>query len=65
MKRGSVTKRNGARMVTVWMPHELADQLDIAIKLQDTDRSKLIRKAVRDKLTEINGSIEEAGVVLT
>lgn len=57
MKRGAIRKRN-ARMVTLWIPHAMADQIDIAIQNEDSDRSKLIRRAIREKLSALNVPVE-------
>jgi metal-responsive CopG/Arc/MetJ family transcriptional regulator len=52
MTRGTVTK-NKAQPVAVWLPDALKDQLDRAVQLTDTDRSKLIRAALREKLASL------------
>ncbi len=49
-KRGAVQKR-GATFVAAWIPDEVVDAMDQAVKQQDTDRSKLIRKALRNYLS--------------
>lgn len=49
--RGAVTKA-GATFVASWVPDELVEALDCAVKIQDTDRSKLIRKALRAYLSK-------------
>lgn len=49
MKRGAVQKSN-SRMVTLWMPTELIPVIDEAAAAEDTDRSKFIRRAVREKI---------------
>jgi len=45
-KRGAVTKA-GSQLVAVWLPNELCKRLDQMVKDRDTDRSKLIRQAIR------------------
>jgi len=45
-RRGAVTKE-GSQLVAVWLPNELCKRLDELVRSQDTDRSKLIRKAIR------------------
>ena len=52
MKRGSVTKSK-AQPVAVWLPDALKAQLDRAVESTDTDRSKLIRMALREKLASL------------
>ena len=48
MKRGAVQKSK-AKAVIVWFPIELLAGLDQAVRLTDSDRSKYIRQAVREK----------------
>lgn len=52
MKRGLVTKSK-AQPVAVWLPNALKAQLDYAVQTTDTDRSKLIRMALREKLASL------------
>jgi metal-responsive CopG/Arc/MetJ family transcriptional regulator len=40
-------------LVAVWLPVELLRTLDRATAARDTDRSKLIRKALRKELTKL------------
>lgn len=47
--RGAVRKESSV-MVTVWIPKPLLDAIDAAVASQDTDRSKFVRKAVRNQL---------------
>ena len=49
MKRGSVTK-SGSELISFWLPKPIAAMLDDAVNSGDTDRSKFIRAAVREKL---------------
>lgn len=46
-KRGAVTKA-GSQLVAVWLPNDLCKRLDAMVLRHDTDRSKLIRKAIRE-----------------
>lgn len=52
MKRGLVSKSK-AQPVAVWLPDALKAQLDAAVERTDTDRSKLIRSALREKLASL------------
>jgi metal-responsive CopG/Arc/MetJ family transcriptional regulator len=54
MKRGTVTKNN-ARLINLYVPEELIAGLDEAIRHADTDRSKYIRAAVREKIARTRG----------
>lgn len=49
MKRGAVTKKT-SELVSVWVPFQLVDGLMRAVVINDTDRSKFIRAALREKL---------------
>ena len=55
MKRGAVTKA-GSELVTVWVPNALLEGLKRAVFVLDTDRSKFVRAAIREKLGRENGS---------
>jgi metal-responsive CopG/Arc/MetJ family transcriptional regulator len=50
MKRGPVTKSK-SRLIPVWFPCDLIPFIDDAVNILDTDRSKFIRNAVREKIT--------------
>jgi hypothetical protein len=49
MKRGAVRKSD-CRMLTVWVPNRLLPYIDVGLARLDTDRSKFIRNAIREKL---------------
>jgi len=51
MKRAT-TKRN-SKMVNVWLPESLIAVIDTAVVEQDTDRSKFIRQAIREKTARV------------
>lgn len=54
MKKPKPNKTNnpGTTMIAVWVPVEMARKLDSAAKAQDLDRSKLIRRAIRETLSQ-------------
>lgn len=52
MKRGTIKKRTST-LVAVWVPLPLASAVDSAIELQDSDRSKFLRNAIREKLARM------------
>lgn len=58
MKRGSVTKLK-SQLVTVWVPRHIAASLDEAVRLEDSDRSKFIRRALRERLKTIGIPVAE------
>ena len=49
MKRGPGKKRKG-RLLAVWVPKKLLPSLDRGARMNDSDRSKFIRNAIREKL---------------
>ncbi len=49
MKRGLV-KKSGNKLLTVWVPEGLLHHLDEGVKKEDSDRSKFVRNAIREKL---------------
>lgn len=49
MHRGSITKQRSA-LIGVWVPKAVIPLLDEAVRAEDTDRSKFIRAAIREKL---------------
>ena len=52
MKRGAIQKSN-SRPIIVWFPDKVIPLIDAAVLLEDTDRSKFIRKAIREKLARL------------
>ena len=53
MKRGSGKKPKG-RLLAVWVPGKLMPCLDQGARKEDSDRSKFVRNAIREKLTRHN-----------
>jgi len=51
-KRGAHTRSN-CTFVGAWIPNDWLDPLDRAVARQDSDRSKLIRKALEEKIRAI------------
>ena len=49
MKRGSGKKPKG-RLLAVWVPGKLMPRLDQGARKEDSDRSKFVRNAIREKL---------------
>lgn len=56
MKRGSVTKKE-SELVALWVPRQLLEAVDHAVRCEDSDRSKFIRRAVREH-------VARAGVIV-
>lgn len=48
-QRGAI-KKDKATLVSVWLPNEVLTLLDQEVQQQDSDRSKVIRKAIRRHL---------------
>jgi metal-responsive CopG/Arc/MetJ family transcriptional regulator len=53
MKRG-VIKKTESRLITIWFPDSVLPLIDQGIQIEDSDRSKFIRRAVREKLARLN-----------
>jgi len=49
MKRGSEKKPKG-KLLSLWVPGTLLTHLDEAARKEDSDRSKFVRNAIREKL---------------
>jgi metal-responsive CopG/Arc/MetJ family transcriptional regulator len=49
MKRGSVRKKE-SKFLGAWLPDDLVDLMDRAVTDSDTDRSKFVRMAIKEKL---------------
>jgi metal-responsive CopG/Arc/MetJ family transcriptional regulator len=49
MKRGSGKKPKG-KLLAVWVPRGLLPRLDQGARQEDSDRSKFVRNAIREKL---------------
>ena len=52
MKRGAVRKADSV-FVGAWLPMLLVNALDEAVQQMDSDRSKIIREALADKVNEL------------
>jgi metal-responsive CopG/Arc/MetJ family transcriptional regulator len=56
MKR--TVKRPEGKLLTVWVSKSLMPRLDEGVKKEDSDRSKFIRNAIREKLAKHGVSIK-------
>ena len=54
MKRMN-TRRKDTVLINVWMPESLVRDIDHSAEHSDTDRSKYIRAAVRERLARLRG----------
>lgn len=52
MKRGAITKAK-SQLVAVWIPNGMVEALDVAVKQEDTDKSKIIRRALRRQFADM------------
>lgn len=59
MKRGSIRKRD-ATLITIWFPKPIETAINTAVTRHDSDRSKYIRSAVREKLLRDGILVKEA-----
>ncbi len=53
MKHGSGKQPKG-KLLAVWVPGKLMPCLDQGARKEDSDRSKFVRNAIREKLTRHN-----------
>jgi hypothetical protein len=58
MKRGAV-KKSSSRLLTVWIPEALESNLAHGAAKEDSDKSKFVRNAIREKLAR-HGILTEA-----
>jgi len=49
--------KSGDKLLRVWMPKELLPHLDRGVKKEDSDRSKFVRNAIREKLVRHGGVV--------
>jgi metal-responsive CopG/Arc/MetJ family transcriptional regulator len=56
MKR--VGKKRKGKLLSVWVPATLLPRLDKGVKREDSDRSKFIRNAIREKLAR-HGTVKK------
>lgn len=49
-QRRGANRKTDCVLVGVWLPKTMIAALDIAVQKLDTDRSKLMRSALREKL---------------
>jgi metal-responsive CopG/Arc/MetJ family transcriptional regulator len=53
MKRGSI-KKDECKQIPLWVPTTMVPLIDRGVELEDSDRSKFIRNAIREKLARHN-----------
>ena len=58
MVRGSV-KNQSSKLIGVWVPVELVDAMEAVIKLEDSDRSKFVRNAIRHRISKYRIPIKQ------
>lgn len=58
MKRGKHSKRDGVP-VTAWLPKDMVAAIDQAVHIEDTDRSKFVRKAIRERVSRLGIRLPE------
>lgn len=49
MKRGAINKKRD-HLVAFWLPEGVLPLIDAEVQRRDSDRSKFIREAIREKL---------------
>ncbi len=61
MKRG--IKKTECVLINVWVPKVLVPTIDEAVVMEDSDRSKFIRNAVREKIRKVGLTIPEPDLI--
>lgn len=59
MQTARVTK-SSSKLLTVWVPTALLPAINRGVSKLDTDKSKFVRQAIREKLARAGIIIEEA-----
>jgi metal-responsive CopG/Arc/MetJ family transcriptional regulator len=57
--RRAASKKSESRLINVYFPVVSLPLIDAAVVTEDTDRSKFIRKAVREKLERMKASVPQ------
>ena len=57
MNRGRVIK-DSSRLITLWIPTSDIPLIDAAADMHDLDRSKFIRRAIREKMDRANSLLK-------
>ncbi|MGD0252405.1 MAG: ribbon-helix-helix domain-containing protein [Verrucomicrobiota bacterium] len=57
MKR--VGKKHKGKLLSIWVSETLLPRLDEGVKREDSDRSKFIRNAVREKLSRHGAAVKK------
>jgi hypothetical protein len=57
MKRGAV-KKSESKLLTVWIPETFERPMKQAVALEDSDKSKFVRNAIREKLARHGIAVE-------
>lgn len=50
MRKTGRIRKSEARLLNVWVPKDLFPLIDQAVRALDTDRSKFVRNAIREKI---------------
>ncbi|HYG35353.1 MAG TPA: hypothetical protein VEC99_11240 [Clostridia bacterium] len=60
MKRGAIRKKDSTQL-NIWVPKALFPLIDMGVQKEDTDRSKFVRNAIREKLERAGINIDDLG----
>lgn len=58
MKRGKYQNRDGIP-VTAWLPKAMVAAIDLAVHFEDSDRSKFVRNAIRERAERLGIKVVE------
>ena len=56
-RRGAVQKKR-SRLIGFWMPTSWEEPVSLGIRAEDNDKSKFIRRAIREKLERLGIKVE-------
>lgn len=58
MQRGA-TNKDSSKMINIWVPEALLPLIQEGVRKEDSDRSKFVRSAVREKLQRLGINTKE------
>jgi len=58
IKRGKYRKKDSI-LVVAWLPRSLVAAVDLAVHLEDTDRSKFIRASIKERAVKLGIKVDD------
>ena len=59
MQRGAI-KKGSSKLLTLWVPESFVPAINQGVMLTDTDKSKFVRSAIREKFARLGIHLKEA-----